>query len=381
MAKKRGQNEGGIYQRANGTWEARVSLGYDALGKRIRKSVYGPTRADVRAKMERAQRQARTGVRVENRTSTREYLALWLENSARPKVRPTTFRGYARYVKLHLAPALGRTRLDRLTPQQVQAFLNAKLATGLRPCTVRQMHAILRKALNQALKWGLVERNVATLVDPPRIVRDEIAPLTPDEAKALLASLRDSRLEALYTVALAVGLRQGEALGLRWTDMDLEAGTVAVQGQLQRLDGEFVLLEPKTHRSRRTLDLPAVCVAALRRHKVRQAEERLLAGADWQDWGLVFTTRRGTPLHASNVVRSFHAELKKAGLRRQRFHDLRHACATLLLVQGISPRVVMELLGHSQIGITMNLYTHVMPSLKRDAADQMDALLTGNSRT
>jgi integrase len=180
-------------------------------------------------------------------------------------------------------------------------------------------------------------------------------------------------------VALACGLRQGEALGLRWRDVDLDAGTRTKRVQLQRIGKERVLVEPKAERSRRALDVPAICVAALRRHRVRQAEERLAAGAEWEDWGLVFTTRRGTPLDGSNVAHSFHRELEKAGIHRhQRFPDLRHTCASFLLLQGISPRVVMELLGHSQIGMTMNLFTHVMPSSKRDAADRMHELLSAS---
>jgi integrase len=235
------------------------------------------------------------------------------------------------------------------------------------------MHAILRKALNQAMKWVLVERNVATPVDVPRVVRKE-------EAKALLAAITGNRLEALYTVALACGVRQGEALGLGWQDIDLEAATLAVRKQLQRVDGKLTLVEPKTQKSRRTLDLPGVCVTALRKHRARQAEERLAMGPGWHESGLVFTTRRGTPLDGTNVGHYFRRELAKAGIRQQRFHDLRPVCASFLLLQGVSARVVMKLLGHSQISITTNLYTHVMPSLKKDAADRMDAMLAANEQ-
>lgn len=382
---KRGQNEGSIYERADGTWEAKISLGYDATGKRVRKSLYGKTRAEVREKMDQALGRVRRGTYVAERQKVGEYLRAWLEESAKPKVRPTTYATYRMYVERHLIPGLGKVYLDKLTPQQVQAFVNAKVREvrtsrgseerTLTPRTVQQMHAILRKALNQAMKWGLVERNVATLIDVPRVTHAEIAPLTPDEAKCLLTAIQGNRLEALYTVALACGLRQGEALGLRWQDIDLTAGTLTVRVQLQRIGRARVLVEPKTARSRRTLDLPAICVAALKRHRARQAEERLVAGAEWEDQGMVFTTTRGTPLDGTTVTHYFQQELEKAGIRRQRFHDLRHACASFLLLQGVSPRVVMELLGHSQIGITMNLYTHVMPSLKRDAADRMHDLL------
>lgn len=263
----------------------------------------------------------------------------------------------------------------RLTPHQVDKLLTERLDSGLSARSVQHILGCLRSALSQAGKRGIVPRNLASLVTPPRAAPHEIQPFTPDEAKAFLAAARGDRLEALYAVALALGLRRGEALGLTWNCLDLEGGQLTVRQALQRQKGGLTLVEPKTPRSRRTIAIPAFGVAQLKAHRARQVAEQLEAGPDWQDRGFVFTTTIGTPLDPDNVTKYFQKLVKDAGLRRQRFHDLRHACATLLLAQGVSMRTTMEVLGHSQIAVTANLYSHVVPELKRDAADRMDALL------
>ncbi len=378
MSKRRGQNEGSIYKRRDGRWAAVVKLGYKD-GKRWRKSFYGTTRREVQERLTAALRAHQRGLPVvPERETVGQFLQQWLTECVKPGVRPRTHEGYAGHVRLHIAPALGRVRLGKLSPQDVQRFLNTKLGEGHSPRTVQYMHAVLRRALGQALKWGMVARNVATLVDPPRVERPEVQPLSPDQARAFLAAVQGTRLEALYSVALAVGLRRGEALGLRWTDVDLDTGTLKVRTSLQRVDGRLQLVEPKTARSRRTIALPQSAIIALRHHRVRQLQERLLAGQRWHDTGMVFTTTIGTPLDPRNVYRHFQRALAEAGLPRKRFHDLRHTCATLLLAQGVHPRVVMDILGHSQIALTMDTYSHVIPTLQREAAGRMDALLAGD---
>jgi integrase len=369
--RKRANGEGSISQHPDGRWWARVTL---ANGKR--KAFYGKTRREVQEKLTATLRDMQQGIAPTPQQETiAQYLTRWLEHTARPTVRPKTYHSYAQLVRLHLVPGLGRHRLAALGPQPVQQFLNDKLAAGLSPRTVQYLRAILRRALGQALKWGLVARNVVTLVDSPRVRRPEVEPFTPDQARAFLAAVQGDRLEALYTVAVALGLRQGEALGLRWADVDLDAGTLRVAVALQRIDGELRFVEPKSQRSRRTLPLPPRVVAALRAHRARQLEERLQAGPYWQDHRLVFPTTLGTPLDARNVTRWYHRLLDRAELPHRRFHDLRHTAASLLLVQGVAPRVVMETLGHSQISLTMDTYSHVMPVLQRDAAEQMEAIL------
>ena len=308
-----------------------------------------------------------------------EFLDQWLTEVVRPNVRPWTYKGYEVHVRLHLKPFIGHIRLDKLAPLHVQQLLNAKKSEGLSAKSIRYIRGTLRTALNQAVRWELLTRNPASLVDGPRIEHYEIRPFTPDEARAFLAAMRGDRLEALYSVALTMGLRQGEALGLCWKAIDLELGYLRVSHQLQRFDGETRLVEPKTARSRRTLALPASIVRSLKEHRERQRAEREAAGDKWTETGLVFTTPTGKPIDATRVSKDFHRHLDRAGLDQRRFHDLRHSCATLLLVQGVSPRVVMEVLGHSQISLTMNTYTHVLPELRRQAADRMDELLDRSS--
>ncbi len=256
----------------------------------------------------------------------------------------------------------------------MQALLNRKLAEGLSPRTVAYIRAILRQALNRALKWGLVLRNVATLVEPPKVERFKIQPLTKEQADRLLAAAKGDRLESLYRVALSLGLRQGEALGLRWEDVDLERRVLHIRVALQAAKGKLSLVEPKTDNAQRTLPLPAALGSALKAHRTRQLEERLKVGTAWQEHGLVFCTSVGTPIHPRNCVRSFHALRKRAGMEHLRFHDLRHSCLSLLAAQGISARMAMEIAGHSDIRLTQNVYTHVYDDAKRQAADVMDRL-------
>jgi integrase len=258
--------------------------------------------------------------------------------------------------------------------------MNAKFESGLSPRTVQYLRAVLRRALGQAPKWDLVARNVATLVEPPRSVKHEIHPFTPKQAQAFLTAVKGDRLEALYSVAIALGLRQGEALGLRWSDIDFDAGTLTVRVALHRIGGEPVLTEPKTNKSRRTVHMPPSFVASLREHRIRQLEERLMMEPRWDDsWNLVFASTIGTPLDARNVVRHFKAALVKANMPDLRLHDLRHTCASLLLAQGVGPRTIVEVLGHSQISLTMDTYSHVMPEMRREAAELMERLLSTNS--
>jgi integrase len=341
-----------------------------------RRIVYGTNKRDVRDKLlalqlEMQQKQLRVG-RV---PTVGEFLEYWLAQSVKPRLRPLTHAGYKVNVRKHIVPALGAIKLDRLTPQDIQELLNRRLADGLSAKTVRYVHQVLRSALAMARRWEMVDRNVATLVDAPRARRPQIRPLDPAEARRFLESVRGDRLEALYCVALALGLRQGEALGLRWQDIDLPNGVLKVRHQLQRVDTRLTLVEPKTERSRRVLVVPTTIVERLGEHAKRQLAEKLWAGSRWVENDLVFPNRFGAPMQARRLIDEFHKALRSAGLPRIRFHDLRHSCATLLLVQGVSPRVVMDVLGHSEIAMTMDTYSHVVPELQRDAANKMELLL------
>ena len=373
---RRGPNEGTVRLRPDGYWEARVLVA-SPDGRRVRRSLFGKTRAEVRTKLTAALQANEEGVPVPGTGLTVGIcFDQWLE-SIHGSVRPKTYSSYASNVKLHLAPGLGHRRLGSLTPQQVNAFLAAKTAAGLSPRTVGYLRALLRQALGQAERWGHVSRNVAMLAQPPRIPRREIHPLTQDQARTFLDAIRGDRLEAIYLVAIGMGLRQGEILGLAWSDVDLEARHLTVRFALQRIDGTLRLVEPKSATSHRIVALPDFVADGLRAQRVRQLEERLLAGSRWHEdeRDLVFRTTIGAPLDGIAVTRRCQASVASAGLPRQRFHDLRHACASLMLARGVAPRVVMETLGHSQISLTLNTYSHVIPALGRAAADGMDDLL------
>lgn len=375
---QRGHNEGSIYRRDDGRWVASVTLGYEG-GKRKRKSFYGETRREVQEQLTKALRDLQQGLPIANeRQTVAEFLERWLAESVKGKREPKTYASYAQLIRLHLSPELGRIVLAKLSPQDVQDFINRKQAAGLSPRTVQYLHAVLRAALNRALKWGLVPRNVATLVDVPTVRRKPMRFLPPAQARCLLDAIQGDRLEALYTVALAIGLREGEALGIRWQDVNLETGILTIQVGLQRIDGKLQLKNLKTEHSRRSIALPKFALAALRAHRARQLEERLQAGELWEEHDLIFATALGKPLDSRNVVRRFKRALRQAGLPDQRFYDLRHTCASPLLVQGVHPRVVMEILGHSQISLTMNTYSHVAPQLQEEAAQRMDDLFSGS---
>lgn len=373
--RKRGHGEGTIVLRADGRWAAALTL---ADGKR--KWYYGRSRREVQAQLQEAQHDRRAGLPVPSgRLTVEQFLTQWLALSAKSRVRHKTYVSYEGTVRLHIVPTLGRYPLAQLSPERIQALLNAKLTSGLAPRSVAYIRTVLRVALTQAVKWNLIGRNPAVLTDSPRVEKHRIVPLTPDQARALLAAARDDRLEALYTVALALGLRKGEALGLIWDDVDLDGATLTVSHQLQRIGGQRMRVALKTEESRRTLVLPRAVVAALQAHRARQLEERRAADDQWEEHGYLLTGTLGRPLDERNVNRRFERLLTRAGLPHMRFHDLRHSAASLLLAQGVPMRVISELLGHTKIGTTADLYTHLAPTLHQEAAAKMQAVLAGAS--
>ena len=369
---RRGNNEGSIYKRSDGRWAAIITIA-SAGAKPSRRFLYGKTRAEVAGKLAAALRDQQVGLPLPSeRLTVSQFLGDWLEGTIRPTRRPTTYAGYEVNVRVHIVPAIGRVRLSRLTPAHVRRLLNESLAEGLAPRTVQYIHAVLKASLKQAVADGLIHRNVATLVQGPAVPTREVRPLSPDQVRAFLDGVRDDRLEALYFVAFTLGLRQSEILGLAWERVDLDAGTLEVTRGLARGRG-VRYQQPKSERSRRTLVLPSITSDALRRHRVRQFEERVMVGAEWGDHGLVFTNPFGKPIDHRNATRVFQRHLARLGLPRQRFHDARHACATFLLSKGVALRVVQEILGHSQISLTANTYAHVMPALQREAVAEIDA--------
>ncbi len=358
-----------IRLRADGRYEVRLSI--DGRQRSLFAATLEEAR-DARDKL-RAARKGALPVPSE-RLRLGDYLDDWLAGH-RPELKPGTAKRYDELLRLHVPDTLRRTPLVRVSPAQLRGLFAQKLADGLAPATVRQLRAVLREALGAAEHDGLVVRNVATLVKGPRVERPDPTVVTADHARAVLAAAAGERLEALYVLALTTAMREGELLALRWKDVDLTAGELRVRGTLKRFDRQWRLDSPKTARSRRPVLLCPEAVDALRQHKARQAEERLAATA----WGwpeLVFTTPRGEPWHVTSLLRlQFYPLLARAGVPRVRFHDLRHGAATLLLSLGYPPNVVSELLGHSQIGITLGTYGHVTPAQHRAAVNDLGRLL------
>lgn len=377
MTRRRSNGDGGVYRRASdGRWVASVDLDPDGPTRR-RKVLYGATRREVVAKLRDAQQRLADGATVEDsRNLVGPFLTRWsTDGLAAASIKATTRDNYETVTRTHLVPTLGHLRLDRLAPSDVERLLASKRQQGLSDSTIRLIYTVLRRALDYAVRDGLVRRNIAAAVDRPTVGHREALVLTPEQAQALLVAARGHRLYALYAVAMAVGLRRGEALALSWSDVDLDAGTLRVSRTLSRTSAGLTFTEPKTSRSRRTIPLPAALVDELRAHRTRQLTERLAAGSLWRDHDLVFPSLTGTPLDPRNALRAFTATAASVGLEGVGLHTLRHTCASLLLAQNVHPRVVMKTLGHSGISITMDTYSHVMPQQQREAAERMQGAL------
>lgn len=372
---RRGHHEGSIYQRSDGRWVAAISL---ENGRR--KTWTGKTQREVQERLTEALHARQHGALVSGSNQlVGQYLARWLEDTVRPSVRPRTYEVYALNCR-RLTPHLGHLRLATLGPAHVQACYSALLAGGLSRRSVEQVHAVLHRALRQAVHWDLVGRNATDAVSVPRPARREMRTLDAEQVQQLFETSHEgpgARWHALWVLLATTGLRLGEATGLTWSDIDFGAGTLMVKRALQRQRGVgFVLVEPKTRRSRRTVHLAAGTLETLREHRRRQGEARLAAGSHWQDRQLVFCTMWGGPLDPGYINQQFHKALAQAGLPALRPHDLRHTAATLLLRRGVHPKVVQELLGHSTITLTLDTYSHVAPALHAEVASHMNALFT-----
>lgn len=368
---KRANGEGAITRYKDGRWCGRYTV-HTADGPK-RKAVYGKTKAEVRAKLTKALAERDSGLVFEAENPVvKSYLERWLEDSVKDSVKQSTYESYEYMVRRHLVPAFGSKRLRNLSPAQVQNLYRQKLDSGLSRRTVQLIHTTLHKALKQAMKWGLVPRNVAEAVDAPRPQKKEIHPLAPEQVKRFLEAAQGDRLEALYGLAVTSGLREGELLGLRWQDVDLERRAVRVRQQLTRTKTGLSFTTPKNGKGR-NVAIMDLTVAALKAHRKRQADERSKMGDLWQDTHLVFTSITGTPLDVGNLTnRSFRPLLERASLPRIRFHDLRHTFATLFLSNGTHPKIVQEMLGHTNISMTMDTYSHVLPNMQGEAVDKVE---------
>lgn len=373
---KRGNGDGTYYKRSDGRWEAKVTLpgGH-------RKSVYGRTRADARAKAASLVDRASQGLDVLSREQTLgEYLHRWLCDVASNRVRPTTLESYERVIRVRILPHLANVKLGAVTPLQIQSLYNLLRENSLAPASVVRTHAILHGALAQAVRWNLIPRNPADAVSPPSISRREMSALTRDQVLSLIAAAPEVTMKAIYAVAATTGLRRGEILALRWSDIDLTRGTLTVQRTAHRVRGEGIVYgEPKTNAARRSVRIGSFAVGLLRSHRAAQNQRRLMAGSSWNGSNLVFSGPLGVPLEAARISRNFKRDLLTAGVPSVRFHDLRHTAATLLIEQGVPIKAVQSTLGHSTIATTMDIYAHLTPAMQESVAQAMDRLFAAPS--
>jgi integrase len=361
LMKRRSNNEGTIFQEKSGLWVAEISL---ENGKRKRK------RSKVQKVVKEwllSQRDAvRDGTVIENdKVTFSDFLDRYIDDIASHTLRPKTLEAYRYLIRMHIKPTLGNIRLVQLRPEHIQTLYSQKLSTGLSRRTVQFMHSVIHKSLEQAARWSMVVRNVSDLVDPPTVIHKAPDTLSPEQVNLFLDQVKSSRFYPMYCLAF-VGLREGEILGLHIEDFDRTNGTIRITHAVQYLVGKgLVITEPKTEKARRSLKLPDFVYKALVKHVEQQNRNQ----------GLMFVTTNGTPFSPRNFFRDYKEQLESAGLPDIRFHDLRHTTATLLLSQNVHPRVVQEMLGHSQIGITMDTYSHVLPIMQEEASNKIDTLL------
>jgi integrase len=383
---RRGSGEGSVYRDdGTGLWVAVVELDRDEHGRRRRIYRRARTKAEVLAKLDAARSEAASGMPVaDQRTTVAQYLDMWLADHLPGQVKPSTAHGYGWMLRKHVIPRIGRVRLGKLSPEHVERMLRDMEAAGLSASTRRQARVVLARALSLAEKRGRVSRNVARLADAPRAPASRLDDrLDAEQARAVLEAAAGDRLRALAELVLRLGVRQGEALALRWTDITGLDGTtdetLSIRHTLKRHrkadGGGWYLDTPKTATSLRTIPVPAPLVAVLRQHKAAQAAERLAAGTAWHEDGFVFTTPIGTPLEARNVLRWWHRLGERSGVGRRRFHAARHTTASLLLEAGEPLERVSAILGHSSLAITADIYAHVSPRARRAAVERLDEVL------
>ena len=403
--KRNANGQGGVYRRADGRWEAKVFVDTPD-GRRRRISVYGGTERAALDELGKVLEQQRRGIPTATTTFTvADYMTYWLENIAEPSIRRTTYATYEGDVRLHIVPCIGKRKLKSLQPADIRAWLTG-LQTKCQCCaqgkdaaraekskarccalqppqccndvlsasSIRHILRVLRAALQDAVDEELLSRNVARLVQVRVTDERKVRAFTRPEARRFLKAAENHRLYALWAVALSMGLRRGEALGLRWQEVDLESGRITINRALHRVDGELKLDNVKTEGSAGVLPLPGPLVAILASHHRRQLKERWAAGSSWRDTGLVFTTAVGGPIEPRNVNRMFCSLCKTAGVPQLRVHDLRHSCATLLFTMGVEPATVQKILRHSSIAVTTGTYVEVIEGVQRDALDSMSSL-------
>lgn len=373
---------GQIIKRGDGTWLIRVFMGRDGQGKRryLNKTIKGKKK-DAQDYLSKTLVEISIGTFVESSPLTvKEYLDKWLETAARPRVSRRTADGYASLLKRYVHAPLGGKRLDGLRALDIQKIYGDMQTRGLSARVIRHTHSALHNALKQAVRWGMIARNPSDLVELPKVPHKERRVLSPDEAAKFLQIANTMPHGLIFAVALLSGMRPEEYLALQWSDIDFERNTAQVKRALVWHKKEWSFDEPKTARSRRTLYLPAFLLKQLAAHKHKQAEKKVKFGPAWHPFNLVFCSETGTPLQIPNLTyRYFRPILAKAELPCIRLYDLRHTCATLLLIAEEHPKVVSERLGHASIVITLDTYSHVLPSMQQAASERLERIIFNRS--
>lgn len=375
MARQRGS----IREMGKGTYRIAIYLGTDANGKRkyYYETIHVKNKKEAQAYLTQKLNELDKGILIEPANMTlSEYLDKWAETALKPRVRANTFESYMELVERYIKPNLGGYKLSKLTPLAIQKLYTDMLNKGLSPRTIKYTHTVLKNALKQAVKWQMLNNNPAENVELPKQKKQEMKTLTPEQAKVFLEHCTRNRWGVLFELLLVSGMRPGEALALKWEDIDWANNRIHIKRALARTKQGKRFEEPKTPQSRRTVVLPPEVMQHLREHRKRQLEEKLAAGEKYHDHGLVFATLTGEPLDERNLVnRYFKPLLKEAGLPDIRLYDLRHTCATLLLAAGVHPKVVADRLGHADITLTLGTYSHVLPSMQEAATKKLGEML------
>ncbi len=371
MAKKRGQGEGSVFKRKDGLWVAQITI---ETGRQ--KSKYFHSQKEARDWLKLTQTQIDNGLNLSAaNVDFATFLNKWYD-AHKLSIRLNTSINYRRMLDHHIIPAMGKMKLKDIRPDHIQGFYTAEMKAGTSKAVIGIIHSVLHIAFGQAMKWGLIGRNPVEAVIKPKNKSKEIKPLDENQARAFLSIVSSTRYDAIFWMAITTGLRQGELLGLRWSDLDWRSKQIQVQRQIQRVPKEgLVFSEPKSKSGKRTIVLSDEMIEKLHKHIDIQDMERSIAGNRWKENDLIFSSSIGTSIDRRNLFEEFKGFLKKVGLPNIRFHDLRHTAATLMLKQGVHPKIAQERLGHSNISITLNTYSHVLPSMQEEMANKLDELL------
>ncbi|MFC6592372.1 tyrosine-type recombinase/integrase [Deinococcus lacus] len=387
---KRSNGEGSIYQLKDGSWRAAITIQIDGLGRPKRKVVSGKTQREVRDKLRHLQRlKEENALNDPSKMTVAEYLAEWMRDTSMG-LKPTTLEKRRNIIELYVLPHLGKHQLQKLTPLDIQRWQTTLLNTPRKPSrgqklaegqtlspltatTVSGAVGLLGSALRHALQLGLLYRNPVDAVKRVRATKKELQVWEPSEVQRLMEEVKGNRLHGLVYLAMTTGMRRGELCGLRWSD--IQAGVLTVQQNCVLVGDVPTMQTPKTEKGRRRIPLPPDTLAALEAHRQLQERERLAAGEDWHETGLVFTTSLGTVYHPRTLLRDWYALLDRVGLRRIRLHDIRHTYASLAIYQGLDPKALADRLGHSRASLTLDVYGHVFEEQRERSALTLTDLL------